>query len=106
MSHSQTAHGNDKPADKSEADAKAKLHDKARDKDLLLALLVTDWLHGDRHFAAKVRELVLPLLKDLGADGLEAKGRLEGMPSGVRAAQEQPAQRIDEARQPASTKAA
>ena len=104
MSHSQTAsHGNDKP----EADAKAaaKPHDKARDKDLLLALLVTDWLHGDRHFAAKLRELVLPVLKDLGADGLEAKGRLEGMPSGVRAAQDQPAQRIDEARQPASTKA-
>ena len=100
MSHSQT-HGNDKPA----ADAKAKPRDKAHDAKLAFALLLTDWLHGDRHFQGKLMELALALLDDLGEDGAEAKGRLEGMPSGIRAAQDQPAQRIDEQRA-APTKAA
>ena len=120
MSHSQSshaaqpAHGNDKPA----ADAKKPPRDKAKDKDLLLALMATDWLHGDRHFQAQITKLTLALLKDLdgGPDAKdpteeqllaqEAEGRIEGLPTGIRAAQEQPAQRIDEARQPAPTKAA
>lgn len=83
-----------------------KPRDKAHDAKLAFALLLTDWLHGDRHFQGTLMELALALLDDLGDDGAEAKGRLEGMPTGIRAAQDQPAQRIDEARQPAPTKAA
>ena len=118
MSHSQTApHGNDKPAADAKPAAK-KPRDKAHDGQMAFALLLTDWLHGDRHFQGKLTELAKALLEDLsgGPDvkdptedqilAQEAAGRLEGMPTGIRAAQEQPAQRIDEARQPAATKAA
>ena len=118
MSHSQTAgqHGNDKPTEAKPAAKKPR--DKAHDGQMAFALLLTDWLHGDRHFQGKLMELAHALLEDLsgGPDvkdptedqllALEAAGRLEGMPTGIRAAQSQPAMRIDEARQPAPTKAA
>lgn len=113
MSHAQT-HGNDKPA----ADAAKKPpRDKAKDKDLLLALMATDWLHGDRHFQAQITRLTVAMLKDLGGGpdvkdpteeqllAQEAEGRIEGMPTGIRPAQDQPAQRIAE-QHAAPTKAA
>ena len=81
MSHSQTAHGNDKPSEAKPAEAAKKPRDKAHDGKLAFALLLTDWLHGDRHHQAKLMELALALLDDLGEDGAEAKGRLEGMPT-------------------------
>ena len=47
--------------------------------DLLLALLATDWVIGDKHHYASIRAAVLRLLENLGEDGKEAKARLEGM---------------------------
>lgn len=97
------AAANGKPKAKSAAD-------KAHDMQMLLALLVTDWLHGDRHYQAQLTELAVELLKELGGDphanepteqqllAQEAAGRLEGMPTGIRPAQDQPAMRHDEAR--------
>ena len=118
MSQTQS-HGNDKPAaEKPAAEAAKKPRDKALDGKMAFALLLTDWLHGDRHFQAQLTELARGLLEDLGGGpdvknptedqllALEAAGRLEGMPTGIRAAQSQPAMRQDEARQPAPTKAA
>ena len=100
------------------APAKEKAKDKVKDAQMMLALLVTDWLHGDRHYQAQLTELALEMLKDLGGDpqakdpteqqllAQEAAGRLEGLPTGIRPAQDQPAMRQDEARMPAPTKAA
>ena len=94
-----------------------KARDKAHDQQMALALLLCDWLHGDRHYQAQLTELALEMLKDLGGDpqakepseqqllAQEAEGRLEGLPTGIRPAQDQPAQRQDEARMPAPTKA-
>ena len=106
-------------AEKKAANGKAKPRDKAHDAQMALALLLTDWLHGDRHFQAQLTELALDLLGDLsgGPDvkepneaqlmAQEAAGRLEGMPTGIRAAQSQPAQQQDERRMapPVPTKA-
>jgi hypothetical protein len=50
--------------------------------NLLIALLAADWVVGDKHHYALIRKQTLKLLGDLGADGAEAKARLEGM-SGV-----------------------
>jgi hypothetical protein len=47
--------------------------------DLLLALLATDWIIGDKHHYAAIRGQVLRLLENLGEDGKEAKARIEGM---------------------------
>jgi hypothetical protein len=57
-------------------EAKPKPRDKAHDAALSLALLLTDWLHNDRHHQAKLMELALGLLDDLGEEGVEAKERL------------------------------
>lgn len=84
--------------------------DKVKDAQMALALLLCDWLHGDRHYQAQLTELAVEMLKDLGGDpqakelteqqllAQEAAGRLEGMPTGIRPAQDQPAMRHDEAR--------
>lgn len=107
---SQTTHAadthaaaNGKPKAKSAAD-------KARDAQMALALLLTDWLHGDRHHQAQLTELAVEMLTELGGGpdvkepneqqlmAQEAAGRLEGMPTGIRPAQDQPAQQQDEAR--------
>ena len=62
------------------APAKPKARDKAHDAALAFALLLCDWLHGDRHHQDKLMELALGLLDDLGEDGEEAKERLTAMP--------------------------
>ena len=80
------ANGGPKAAEKKPADPK-----------MLLALLATDWCHGDRHFAAQIQAMAIKMLDELGgvdADGdppaepteeqavaLQAKGRLEGAPN-------------------------
>jgi len=46
-------------------------------RDLMLLLLVTDWLHGDKHHYDMIRKAVIKLLTDAGADGAEALARLE-----------------------------
>lgn len=106
-------------ADTHAAPPKPKPRDKAHDAQMALALLLTDWLHGDRHFQAQLTKIALDLLGDLGGGpdvkepdeaqlmAQEAAGRLEGMPTGIRAAQSQPAQQQDERRMapPAPTKA-
>ena len=113
---SQTTHGTHE-APKPAANGKAKPRDKAHDAAMALALLLTDWLHGDRHFQAQLTELAQEMLKDLGGGpdvkepneaqlmAQEAAGRLEGMPTGIRAAQDQPAQQQDERRMAPPTKA-
>jgi hypothetical protein len=50
--------------------------------NLLIALLAADWVVGDKHHYALIRKQTLKLLGDLGADGAEAKARLEGMSGG------------------------
>lgn len=94
-----------------------KARDKAHDAQMALALLLTDWLHGDRHYQAQLTELATAMLTDLGGGpdvkepneaqllAQEAAGRLEGMPTGIRPAQHQPAQRQDEQRAAPPTKA-
>jgi hypothetical protein len=84
----------------------------------LVALLATDICHGDAHYRAQIQEMALRLLKELGGDpqakeptaeqllAQEAAGRLEGLPTGIRAAQDQPAMRQDEHRMAQPTKAA
>ena len=92
--------------------------DKTHDAQMALALLLTDWLHGDRHFQAQLTKIALDLLGDLGGGpdvkepdeaqlmAQEAAGRLDGMPTGIRAAQSQPAQQQDERRMAPPTKVA
>jgi hypothetical protein len=84
----------------------------------LVALMATDICHGDAHYRAQIQEMALRLLKELGGDpaakepteqqllAQEAAGRLEGLPTGIRAAQDQPAMRQDEHRMAQPTKAA
>lgn len=86
------------------ANGKPKARDKAKDAQMALALLLTDWLHGDRHHQADLLKLALDLLGDLaGGDDVkepdeaqqlarEAKGRLEGATTDTRP-QDQPAMR-------------
>lgn len=71
---------------------------KPRDGKLAFALLLTDWLHGDRHHQARLMELALALLDDLGDDGAEAKERLTGM--------HEPPKAANNSAKPADTKAA
>ena len=44
----------------------------------LLALLLVNWLHGDRHYDADVRAATVKLLESMGEDGAEMLARLEG----------------------------
>jgi hypothetical protein len=76
--------------------------------EVLVALMATDTCHGDAHYRAAIQEMAERLLKELSggpevkeptAEQLlaqEAAGRLEGLPTGIRAAQDQPAMRQDE----------
>jgi len=59
------------------AEAKAKKATDPVSRDLMLLLLVTDWLHGDKHHYDMIRKAAIKLLKDAGADGAEALARLE-----------------------------
>jgi hypothetical protein len=86
--------------------------------EVLVALLATDVCHGDAHYRAQIQEMAQRLLKELGGgdevkeptaeqlQAREAAGRLEGLPTGIRAAQDQPAMRQDEERMAQPTKAA
>ena len=47
--------------------------------NLLIAMLATDWVVGDKHHYAAIRAQALRLLTDLGKDGAETKARLEGL---------------------------
>lgn len=81
MSHAQTHPAPAAtPAPSHAANGKPK-RDKAKDAQMAFALLLTDWLHGDRHYQDKLKELALGLLDDLGDDGAEAKERLTAMPA-------------------------
>jgi hypothetical protein len=44
--------------------------------ELLVALMATDWCHGDAHHRAAVQEMTERLLTELGDEGAEAKLRL------------------------------
>jgi len=68
-------------AERKAAEAKAKKALEPVSRDLMLLLLVTDWLHGDKHHYAVIRKAVLKLLTDAGEDGAEALARLETMPA-------------------------
>jgi hypothetical protein len=71
------AHPATSDADKKAADAKAAKAAEPISRDLMVLLLVTDWLHGDKHHYDAIRKGVLKLLKDAGEDGAEALARLE-----------------------------
>jgi hypothetical protein len=83
--------------------------------ELLLALLATDWVHGDKHFLAEIEEMARRMLTELGGGpevkeptdqqlmAQEAAGRLSGEPTGTW--RELPAPRQDEQRMAQSTKA-
>jgi hypothetical protein len=58
--------------------ARRQTRDRAHDVQLLVALLATDWLHGDRHHAEEIESLTIDLLTDLGEEGEVAKQRLLG----------------------------
>jgi hypothetical protein len=62
--------------DKKIADAK-----KPVSLELLVALLATDWLVGDKAHYAMLRQQTIKLLTQIGEDGAEAKLRLEGFPT-------------------------
>jgi hypothetical protein len=72
---------------KAAADAKAAEDKKLADAkkpvslELLIALLATDWLVGDKAHYAVLRSQTLKLLTQIGEDGAEAKARLEGYPT-------------------------
>ena len=78
MSQAPTSSSQSHPAPAAAAtpEAKPKPRDKAHDASMALALLLTDWLHNDRHHQVKLMELALGLLDDLGEDGVEATERL------------------------------
>jgi hypothetical protein len=66
------------------ADAKPKARDKAHDAQLALALLLTDYLHGDRHHQIELMDLAFDLLTDLGDEGAAAKERLVSATTGLK----------------------
>jgi len=68
-------------AERKAAEAKAKKALEPVSRDLMLLLLVTDWLHGDKHHYATIRKAVIKLLTDAGEDGAEALARLQTMPA-------------------------
>jgi hypothetical protein len=86
--------------------------------ELLVALMATDWCHGDAHHRAAVQEMTERLLTELGGGdevkepdehqrvARAAKERLAGAHSGTRLGLDQPAQYRDEQRQAPPTKAA
>ena len=47
--------------------------------DLLIALLATDWLRGDKRHFAVVLSKTRALLKQIGPDGAEALAELDGL---------------------------
>jgi hypothetical protein len=44
--------------------------------EVLVALMATDWCHGDAHHRAQVQEMTERLLTEIGDEGAEAKLRL------------------------------
>ena len=73
-------------ADKEAAPAQTlaeRIADKPVRLDLLIALLATDWLIGDKHHYAILRQQTVKLLTQIGEDGTEALLRLEGTPNRV-----------------------
>jgi hypothetical protein len=46
---------------------------------LLIALLATDWLRGDKRHFASVLSKTRALLKQIGPDGAEALAELDGL---------------------------
>ena len=84
------AHEAHKAADEAHKTAEAKAAEEKRVAaapltpagiNLLIAMLATDWVVGDKHHYAIIRKQTLKLLGDLGADGAETKARLEGLSS-------------------------
>jgi hypothetical protein len=117
MSHAATKnHETDHPATTAHKEPEKKA-EKVK-LEVLVALLATDVCHGDAHYRAQIQEMAVRLLKELGGgpevkeptaeqlQAQEAAGRLEGLPTGIRPAQDQPAMRQDERRQGAPTKEA
>ena len=47
--------------------------------DLLIALLATDWLRGDKRHFAVVLSKTRALLKQIGPDGADALAELDGL---------------------------
>jgi len=47
--------------------------------DLLIALLATDWLRGDKRHFASVLSKTRALLKQIGPEGAEALAELDGL---------------------------
>ena len=48
-------------------------------RQLLLALIATDWLIGDKSHYTAIRAHAIRVLKQLGPEGAAALARLEGM---------------------------
>lgn len=71
----------DLDAEKKAADAKAKKALEPVSRDLMVLLLATDWLVGDKSHYDVIRRAVRKLLADAGEDGEEALLRLEGRAS-------------------------
>jgi hypothetical protein len=75
-------------AQKAAAEEKAKAEAKEKaatvsHPDWLLAAMATDYLIGDKHNYALIRQQAINLLTSLGVDGAEAKARIEGMTGNV-----------------------
>lgn len=71
----------DMDAEHKAAEAKAKKALEPVSADMLLLLLATDWLVGDKSHYDVIRRAVRKLLTDAGEDGAEALLRLEGRAS-------------------------
>jgi hypothetical protein len=70
-------HVETKEAPKAEVKETAK--SELKSLDLLVALLATDWLRGDkRHYGALLSQ-TRRLLKELGTDGADALAELDGL---------------------------
>lgn len=68
-----------KEPEKAETKAEHHPHPPPKSNDLLIALLATDWLRGDkRHFAA-VLSKTRALLKQIGPEGADALAELDGL---------------------------
>jgi hypothetical protein len=55
--------------------------DKPVNLNHLVALLAADWVRGDKANYARIRQMTLKLLDELGEDGEEARARLVGEPA-------------------------
>jgi hypothetical protein len=51
------------------------------DRHLLLAMIATDWVRGDKHHLVEIEALALALTDELGAAAAEAKLRLADRPA-------------------------